>query len=292
MANNLPTTKANTALALEKAKSRLDIVNKLLNSEKNLNDMKNVLSWLNSLEIPEYYNVPINEKELTGVAYLRLDSGEHADLGINYLPIGICHLSNLKRLELCSNNLSHLPKCFGRLQKLKILYLDYNNLNYLPKSFSNLKLTELYIRYNNFNKFPNEISNITSLKTLALTGIKRTLSKDFINLYNLEELFLGCNDLIDIPEVVMKLDKLRFLSLRNNNLRKLHDNIINCKSLKEIILSNNPNLVLSKKQIQWIKNIRQQGGYVNLDLHIEKIYNISQKKKGCETFYDEDEIPF
>lgn len=261
----------NSKLALSKTKSLLDITNKILD-KKNKN-IFTILKWFQTLNIPDYYEIPSNENDILKSKYLRLDSGEHALLNITYLPDELCYLNNLERLELCGNYLQVLPEDFGNLQKLKILYLDYNELIELPASFSNLNIEELYIRTNNFYDFPNEILKILTLKTLALTGTKQKLPNEFQKLEKLENLYLGCNKLTKIPKVIFSLNNLKFLSLRNNNLIEIDDDIAKCKTLREVIISGNPNLKLSKNNLQWIQHIRDTGGYVIIDDSIKERYN-------------------
>jgi len=109
--------------------------------------------------------------------------------------------------------------------------------------------------------------------------------KDISNKINLHVLNLANNNIKTLPKEIANLTNLTELNLNTNNLTKLPDEIINLIKLESIDLRNNPNLILTKKQKEWVSEI---------------------EKKACDVFYgedlieqalvipeiDEDEIPF
>ncbi|TFG08515.1 MAG: GTP-binding protein [Promethearchaeota archaeon] len=69
-------------------------------------------------------------------------------------------------------------------------------------------------------------------------GIKK-LPDSFKNFKYLKKLFLRCNPLEDVPEIIFKIKSLEQLDLSLTNLKEIPDSIRNLKSLKKLKLENN-----------------------------------------------------
>jgi Leucine-rich repeat (LRR) protein len=106
----------------------------------------------------------------------------------------------------------------------------------LPRYEDNLaKLSELDISFCGLSDIPSELCNVMSLTRLIINGNKlTTLPKEIGNLTNLKEINLSNNRLISLP-----------------------DEITNLK-LDSFFISGNPNLILTKNQEEWIKNIKER----------------------------------
>ena len=100
------------------------------------------------------------------------------------LPKEIGNLTNLKRLNIRTNNFTKLPKEIGNLINLEKLYIDCNNLEISPDGIEKLiNLEKLYIEINidiniinkdfNFKSLPiEEIGKLNNLKDLSIRIIK------------------------------------------------------------------------------------------------------------------------
>ena len=96
------------------------------------------------------------------------------------LPKEIGNLTNLKRLDIRTNNFTKLPKEIGNLINLEKLYIDCNNLEISPDGIEKLiNLEKLDIDINidiniinkdfNFKSLPiKEIGKLNNLKDLSI----------------------------------------------------------------------------------------------------------------------------
>ena len=81
-----------------------------------------------------------------------------SEIGLTYIPKGICNLKNLKELWLYENQIKTLPKNIGNLKKLRTLNLNDNQIKTIPESIRNLKnLKGLYLLANPLDEKSKEI---------------------------------------------------------------------------------------------------------------------------------------
>lgn len=79
---------------------------------------------------------------------------------LEYLPVELFRLRNLRVLNVDYHNLRKLPNEIGALNKLEILTLTRNKISKLPSTFSNLiSLKYLHMASNCFEQFPEVINN-------------------------------------------------------------------------------------------------------------------------------------
>ncbi|KAH9698815.1 protein kinase domain-containing protein [Citrus sinensis] len=196
------------------------------------------------------------------------------------IPNNLWHCKELSRVSLSFNQFTgRIPRDLGNSTKLKLLYLSFNNLiGEIPQEIGSLRNLEiLRIDQNNLVGFiPDTIFNMSTLKTLSL--LNNTLSgnlpssKNLIGLPNLEGLILGLNNFSgSIPSFFFNASKLYYLELAYNSfsglipkalgqlrnlerlglqsnyltsstseLMSLFSALVNCKSLKVIVLAENP----------------------------------------------------
>ncbi len=171
----------------------------------------------------------------------------------------IFSLRNLKKIDLRFNHLTKIPEVFNNsieyldlsynkilkfpdlssLVSLKTLNLKSNRLRVIPKTIGSLEsLENLNLRNNMISDLAPSIVSIVSLKTLDLHGNKLTKINVNIN-YSLEELELGWNNFIAIPDVIKHLSSLVKLGIGGNRLNEIPEWIGSFHSLKELDLYDN-----------------------------------------------------
>ena len=130
MAENLPTKKTSATLALEKAKSRIGIANKLLgkNGDNTIDDdwVDNLYKWAdeNNLSVVKF---PRNKKELLELKNLSISFVEQG-VGYGHLPKEIENLTQLE--DLCLHDVDELPDSIINLKNIKSLYLAWGSCEY------------------------------------------------------------------------------------------------------------------------------------------------------------------
>ncbi|MDR1007656.1 MAG: hypothetical protein LBL65_03730 [Campylobacteraceae bacterium] len=85
---------------------------------------------------------------------------------------------------------------------------------------------------------------------------KRMPRYDEKTLLDIDELDLSLLELQSLPEEICNLVKLQKLNLSDNNLKSLPEKIVTLK-LKQLDLRGNGDLKLSKKQKEWVKEIKE-----------------------------------
>ena len=88
-------------------------------------------------------------------------------------------------------------------------------------------------------------------------GYWRGLPRDKEKLLSLTELDLRKNQLTELPKEIGNLTNLTELDLSWNKLTELPKEIGNLTNLTKLDLENNPNLILTKEQKEWIKTLKK-----------------------------------
>ncbi|MDR1554470.1 MAG: leucine-rich repeat domain-containing protein [Campylobacteraceae bacterium] len=151
-----------------------------------------------------------------------------------------------------------LPRYEEGLVKLKELDITFHELADIPSELCNVtSLIKLIADENRLATLPKEIANLTNLTTLSLTGNLLTdIPQELFGLVNLQKLSFWDNKLTVIPSEISNLTNLKELDLSNNHLSSLPSQITNLK-LESFAINGNPNLVLTKEQKEWAKNIKK-----------------------------------
>lgn len=112
---------------------------------------------------------------------------------------------------LYNNRIQSLPKVINDFRNLKILDLSNNRLTALPDILANCPLTSLSAKH---NQLTNEslpkcfTSDNSTLKELNLSGNKLNFfPEQVLDLKSLRYLYLGGNNIVNIPKDVWKLNR-------------------------------------------------------------------------------------
>ncbi len=224
-------------------------------------------------EVPSTYNNKLKiPKEIENLVNLiEINIWEYDSIEI---PKEIENLINLKSLSLDLYSIEEIPKEICNIPNLMSLFCD-GEFTKLPKEIKNItnKLTGLSLSSRVLTEVPNEICELINLTKLGLGWNKLSkLPKEIKNLTELTILHLSSNELIDLPEELCELINLTKLSLGWNKLTKLPKELVNLTELKELDLRYNPNLILTTSQIEWVRELINNGCNVRLNERYKNLY--------------------
>jgi len=235
------------------------------------------------------------------VEYLDLSSQE-----IKSFPKEILQLTNLKTLVLSDNQLRGIPDEVAQLKNLENLYLSGNKLTSLPKTMSQMKsLKTIGLNHNRFENFPEILLQSPNLQMITLESNQLKKIPENINaITNLKQLNLQKNQITSIPTSLFACDNLVFvyldnnkintfstsgqskvkkISLENNKLTTLPQNLNNLQDLEELNLKGN-DLSGLPESIGELKNLKNLDLYKNnlmvLPLSIINLKNIEKMNLG------------
>lgn len=145
------------------------------------------------------------------------------------IPASIYKLKNLNSLDLSDDSISIIPPELCMLTKLQVLTISYNKLSSIPQDFGKLvNLEELYIGDNNLNEEALQpIFKLTKLTNLTISDTKIT----------------------NIPRQIANLTQLGTLDVYGDSISDIPAELINMKSLKEIVIADTK---MSEKRMQEI----------------------------------------
>ncbi|QVL49540.1 MAG: leucine-rich repeat domain-containing protein [Thiocapsa sp.] len=160
---------------------------------------------------------------------------------VEFKPEKIKAWSELKKLELRSNDLSDLSDDISILTGLVDLSLSGNKFSIVPEIvFSLNELMFLNFGVNQISELPNGIGRLKKLKILDLGENKLiSLPSEIGELKNLETLILNNNMLTSLPKEIGNMTALNQIYIWDNNLSSLPDEIMNLNNLESIDLQNN-----------------------------------------------------
>jgi Leucine-rich repeat (LRR) protein len=160
---------------------------------------------------------------------------------VKFKPQEIETWSDLKELELRTNDLSELSDDISILTGLVDLSLFHNNFSIVPEVVFNLtELKWLNFGVNQIVELPRGIGRLTKLKILDLGQNQLiNLPREIGELKNLEQLIVHNNNLSSLPIDIGEMTALKHISLYENNLIDLPDEILNLSNLETIELQDN-----------------------------------------------------
>lgn len=155
-------------------------------------------------------------------------------LGVE-MPISICQLTQLERLEINHSLIENLPSSFN-LHNLKSLTISHSELNVFPELFTNDSLIELDLSWGRFNGIPKEIVNFKNLTKFVFNGNKYYIRDSLLLCQNskLIRLELANCGLDYLPLELCCLNNLTTLIFYDNNFFELPENIDCFRNLKYI----------------------------------------------------------
>lgn len=160
-----------------------------------INFLRNNFNRMKHLKALNLYNV---KSQILPKSISKLKNLEELDLYFNdlqFLPKEVCQLSKLKTLAIANNQLWNLPEEISKMPNLQFLYAHHNRLNFLP-NLPNLRLLD--IGYNLFKVFPEQVYQLKDLEEFDITH----------------------NEIIEIPEGLIALNKLQKVYIRGNDFNK------------------------------------------------------------------------
>eukprot|EP01035_Chromulina_nebulosa_P025747 gene25747-33626_t len=150
------------------------------------------------------------------LAIKTLDLSENT---LKSMPREIYFMSNLKTLNLSKCNMQRTYP-INVLQKLTSLRLSHNDLEIDLTDSNNsdrlaaipISLVQVDISFNHYIQLPAALLPLANLAELNMSSIGHLVS--------LVELLLDDNCITEVPDEVVTLTKLRYISLRNNRISK------------------------------------------------------------------------
>ena len=137
--------------------------------------------------------------------------------------IDFSRFKNLEYLNLKNDHLSKIPEGIYSIKTLKTIDLSGNDFDELPIEFSKLEnLEEVYLNDESKINLPQTLQVLSRLPKLKRLHLENDniiiLPKEILRFKNLEYLYLNDNKLNSVPKI-QKLDHLRVLDLKNNNIK-------------------------------------------------------------------------
>ena len=134
-----------------------------------------------------------------------------------------------------TNGITSIPEEIGNLKKLEVLYIANGHISTLPESMSEMEsLTDLEI-YNcpKMTKYPYALNRIPHLEALNFCRNRGLSHQELFNGYDdfarngaarkeIQILYLGNNNLEELPESFSNLEKLGMIEVTNNKIKKIH----------------------------------------------------------------------
>jgi len=175
------------------------------------------------------------------------------------IPRSIRKLKNLEVLTITNNNIKRIPCFIKRMKNLKELDLTGNNIELSKSSIRRLSNIEVILLIgNNIESLPDNIGDLKAAKKINLAKNNlHDLPTSFANLSELNHVIFYENNFSHIPTVIFKLTKLEELDFYYNNIDSIPDEIGNLIELEQLFLSYNKikYLPASMQQLDSLKYI-------------------------------------
>ena len=213
-----------------------------------------MLKELKTLRLGGGVPVPAQIGQLTSLREFSLDAPLPPEIGllrdlkilklsgpsINFLPPKIGGLSGLRRLVIKGTQLTFLPEEIRGLNSLTDLDLEDNNLNCLPSSIGELNnLGSIRLGNHTMTEFSFNKGELTSRVITALKNRLTSVPAEMGKLSNLQSLYLGENQLQELPDSFENLENLETLDLSQNQFSEFPQVILKMSGLRTLCLNHN-----------------------------------------------------
>lgn len=224
-------------------------IKKLENLEggANLKNLTLIASCIEKIENLDS-NVNLEHLELYQNLLKKVDNISHLtkltnlDLSFNKIrsceSLGSCQFENLERLYLSSNKISDIEGVF-HFKKLTLLELGSNRIRAMPLELGQLvNLQQLWLGKNRITSF--SIPPLPALRHLSLQNNRLEVWEPsfFQNVSGLTHLYLGHNNLPDLPDEFSLLTDLKELDLAKNAITLVRP-FPKLKNLEELWMNDN-----------------------------------------------------
>uniref|UniRef100_A0A8D0AGY0 Leucine-rich repeat-containing protein 40 n=1 Tax=Sander lucioperca TaxID=283035 RepID=A0A8D0AGY0_SANLU len=181
--------------------------------------------------------------EQTDLTKLLLSSNQ-----LTHLSDDIRLLPALITLDLHDNKLSSLPSALGELQELQQLRLSNNQLRSLPVELCSLKkLSSLTLQQNLQESLPEELGQLQNLTQLDLSNNHlKILPSSLGCLTCLQKLNLSNNQLSSLPDSLARLCNVKLLDCSKNQLTDVPASLSEMSALEQLYLRHNKLRLLPK----------------------------------------------
>lgn len=186
----------------------------------------------------------LDGNKISKIKFQRNSNIKSLDLSSNEfkrIPRSIRKLKNLEVLTITNNNIKRIPCFIKRMKNLKEIDLTGNNIKLTKSSVRRLSNIEVILLIgNDIESLPENIGDLKSAKKINLAKNKlEKLPESFANLSELNHIIFYKNNFSQIPPEIFKLTKLRELDFYYNKLDTIPDEIGNLKDLRQLFLSYN-----------------------------------------------------
>ncbi|GLJ21022.1 hypothetical protein SUGI_0384140 [Cryptomeria japonica] len=242
----------------EASKGKIGDCSRILLGMKEVNDppiSERHLLWLRTLSFFQNWRITsIPENLFTAMRGLRVL--ELSGTGISKLPQSLGKMKLLKVLNLNDTKIEKVPECVRHLKSLLFLALP-EGCKKLSVWISEVKCLQ-HLECKGVTRMPKGISKLPSLRTLrsdlldlSSEGDGFMTPEDFVNITQLQELWLNISHEMDKEEIVSKkmdsrieegilahLVKMRHLTICNNTIKELElsKKMTGMKDLESLIL--------------------------------------------------------
>lgn len=218
---------------------------------------------------------------------------DFSQISLNELPWSLSRLTDVRQVNLSTNDALDFAQVFSVLQQLpslEELIISRCNITTLPPELYELKqLKKLDIGHNNLVNLPAQMAQLTGLEELVLDGNPlQNIEPGFYRIPELRSLYARNCKLETLASDVQYLTGLKILSLNNNRLKSLPDELAKLELMLELHLTDNqlerlPDGLGKLKTLVRIGLKNNQLKALPNELHWSKIYKLDLENNLLNT---------